>query len=564
MIKIKFFLTCVVSAFTLLACSDDSNSSGSENTPKTGARIKVFETSDIHGYIIDATGGKEETFQYRLAYLAKIFDDARASSEYDDVLLLDGGDIYQGAPVSNLTKGAVMRAAMDVMDYDAVSLGNHEFDWGVQEYATDKDGTLPAYEIGDFSGDPEIPVLAANLYYSDTHKRVGFTKDYVVVEKAGYRIALIGYIPDYTDDIMRKMVEPYEIKADLDAFSKRVREIKEAEKPDVTIVVAHERPTDVANGLSPKDVDFVTGGHRHDGIYGVADNGIPYIQCNYYAQGYATATIIIDSEGKVTVEDLMYTPITENTKSLYDTPENAENFNKQVLKLSHAAWDAISDEMEEYLGYIDASFGKKDTVGGHTASGGNFITGMMLEYFREIKDEDVTAAFFNMKGVRADFKVPEGGKLNMTVGDIYAVAPFNNTWLLYDLTGEELAQQIVNGWKSSDMGDQVTGLTFEYRDIGTKDKPDIEVVSITLDDGTVVDIHGKKPIYRVIVSNYNATIENSVFIDKTPIYPEAGAPIDNQAIIELLRDRRDRGKEHIPVDRTPRGSEVTENMKEAA
>ena len=126
--------------------------------------------------------------------------------------------------------------------------------------------------------------MAANLYYSDTHKRVGFTKDYVVVEKAGYRIALIGYIPDYTDDIMRKMVEPYEIKADLDAFSKRVREIKEAEKPDVTIVVAHERPTDVANGLSPKDVDFVTGGHRHDGIYGVADNGIPYIQCNYYVK----------------------------------------------------------------------------------------------------------------------------------------------------------------------------------------------------------------------------------------------------------------------------------------
>jgi 2',3'-cyclic-nucleotide 2'-phosphodiesterase (5'-nucleotidase family) len=152
----------------------------------------------------------------------------------------------------------------------------------------------------------------------------------------------------------------------------------------------------------------------------------------------------------------------------------------------------------------------------------------------------------------------------MTVGDIYAVAPFNNTWLLYDLTGEELAQQIVNGWKSSDMGDQVTGLTFEYRDIGTEEKPDIEVVSITLDDGMAVDIHGKKPVYRVIVSNYNATIENSVFVDKTPVYPEAEAPIDNQAIIELLRDRRDHGEEHIPVDRTPRGSEVTKNMKEAA
>jgi len=115
---------------------------------------------------------------------------------------------------------------------------------------------------------------------------------------------------------------------------------------------------------------------------------------------------------------------------------------------------------------------------------------------------------------------------------------------------------------SDDMGDQVTGLTFEYRDVETEEKPDIEVVNITLDDGTVVDIHGKKPIYRVIVSNYSATIENGVFIDKTLVYPEAEAPIDNhQAIIELLRDRRDDGKDHIPVDRAPRGSEVTENMK---
>ena len=115
----------------LLACSDDSSGSGSDSSQKMGVRIKVFETSDIHGYIIDVTGGKEDAFQYRLAYLAKIFDKARVSGEYDDVLLLDGGDIYQGAPVSNLTKGAVMRAAMDVMDYDAVSLGNHEFDWDV-------------------------------------------------------------------------------------------------------------------------------------------------------------------------------------------------------------------------------------------------------------------------------------------------------------------------------------------------------------------------------------------------------------------------------------------------
>ena len=123
-------------------------------------RIAVFETSDIHGYLLDTSGGDADTFQYRLAYIAQIVNEARASGSYDDVLLLDGGDIYQGMPVSNMTLGAAMRAAFDAMDYDAVALGNHEFDWGVTAYCADPDGTLPAYELGEYRGDPDIqPVL---------------------------------------------------------------------------------------------------------------------------------------------------------------------------------------------------------------------------------------------------------------------------------------------------------------------------------------------------------------------------------------------------------------------
>ena len=57
--------------------------------------IKVFETTDVHGYITDVSTYEEETFQYRLAYIAKIVNDARKNKEYEGVLLLDGGDIYQ-------------------------------------------------------------------------------------------------------------------------------------------------------------------------------------------------------------------------------------------------------------------------------------------------------------------------------------------------------------------------------------------------------------------------------------------------------------------------------------
>ena len=514
-------------------------------------KIAVFQTSDIHGYIMDTTSGDESTFEYRLAYIAKIFDDARDSDEYDDVLIIDGGDIYQGCPVSNLTDGAVMRAAFDLMGYDAVALGNHEFDWDVDVYAADEDGTMPAYEIGDYSGDPDIPVIAADLYSASGDEKVSFTQDYVIVEKAGYRIALIGYIPDYSNKIMTSKIKDYEIKDDMEEFSALVKEINEKENPDVTIVVAHEYPVDVANALDPDDVDLVTGGHKHDGICGIADSGIPYIQGDCYAKGYSSAVIVIDSEGNVSIEDLMAVSITEEPELLYDTPDNADNFDPDILALSHAAWDSISDEMSEVLGYIDSSIEKKGYIDGPTTTGGNFITGLMLEY---MEDEGVVAAFYNRGGVRADFVVPEGETMEITVGDIYAVSPFNNIWLVYDLTGEELAQQIENGFIESNYGDQVSGLTYEYYDYGTEEEPDVVIVSITLDDGTEVDIDGKDPIYRVVVSNYSATLEGSVFEGKTPVFPEADAPIDNQALIELLRDRRDSGEEQIPTDTSPRGT----------
>lgn len=151
----------------------------------------------VHGYLFDASSGYQESFQYRLAYIANEVNEARASEEYDDVILLDGGDIYQGTPFSSLTGGAPMRLALETMEYDAVALGNHEFDWDVREYCADDEGTLPPYEIGDYFGDPDIPVLACNLYDAKTMERVPFTQDYMIIERSGVKTAVIGYIPDF-------------------------------------------------------------------------------------------------------------------------------------------------------------------------------------------------------------------------------------------------------------------------------------------------------------------------------------------------------------------------------
>ena len=573
------FIAAVLSAsmvFSITACNevneptepsvDETTVSESSSEPDVkgnGARIAVFETSDIHGYIADISTFDESTFEYRLAYIAQIVNNARASSDYDDVLLLDGGDIYQGSPISNLTDGAVMRAALDVMGYDAVALGNHEFDWGVDKYATEADATLPAYKVGSFENNPDIPVICSDLYYADSGERTAFTQDYVVLEKAGYSICLIGYIPDYSNEIMTSKVSSYVINSDLDAFVERVREINEIEQPDVTIVMAHETPEYIADAFTTDEVQLVTGGHVHAGIYGVASSSVTYIQGDTQAKGYASAVIVIDEAGNVSVEDPNYTCITENPELLYDTPENADLLDDDVLAVTKAGWDEISDGLNEVLGYIDTSVEKKGYIDGVSTTGGNFVTALMV---KAMEEDGVIIAFYNRGGYRCDMIVPDGETRDVTVGDIYALNPFNNYWLVYDLTGAELKQQIENALYSSNYGDQVTGLTYEYNKYGTEEEPGYEVVSITLDDGTPVDIEGTEPVYRVVTSNYSATLEGSVFEGKTPVFPEVNAPIDNQALIEVLREMRDtEGSDgYIPVDTSPNGICLNASEDEAA
>ncbi len=407
-----FCLLALVMGVTAFASGEASASAEASRESDSKIRIRVIETTDVHGYLMDTSTGDEATFQYRLAYIAQVVNDARADDAYADVLLLDGGDTYQGTPVSNLQFGSALRAAMDAMEYDAIALGNHEFDWGVEEYSADPDGTVPAYAIGDFAGDPDIPILAANLYYAGTDTRVDFTKDYVVVEKAG----------------------------------------------------------------------------------------------------------VLDGT---------------------------------VLSISHAAWDDIGDEMSEVLGYIDTPVDQTRTGDNGASYAGNWITGLMLQ---ATEAQGAVAAFYNSGGIRTSFRLPAGENTRvLTAGDIYTIAPFCNSLFVYDLTGPELAQQLINGFRNGNYGDQMSGLTFEYEASGTGRNADITILRITLADGTEVDLRDETTLYRVCTSNYSGTLAGGVFADKEPVFPASEAPIDNISMIDLLRTEARDNFGRIDVDTSPRG-----------
>ena len=522
--------------------------------------IEVFETTDVHGYLVDTTSGDESTFQYRMAYIANIVKQARANPANDGVLLLDGGDIYQGTSVSNLTYGNALRAAYDVMGYDAVSLGNHEFDWDVTTYAADKNGTMPAYKIGEFSGDSDIPVLAYNLFDKGTTNRAAFVKDYVVVDKGGVTVAIVGYIPDYSMDIMAAKIAPYDIDSDVEKLNAKIADVVKAENPDVVVVLAHAGPSGLAKKLNPELVDLVVGGHSHTAAFGTADNGIAYIQGNCQAKGYANAKIQFNTETKeVTVVAPTYVNTTDKTniKNLYDTEGN-KNLDPEVLAISHASWDAVKGEMSEVLGTVDQSITRRVRIGNSTNTiAGNWLTGLMLEATKEL---GTVVAFTNSGGIRCDLMAKEGETTrDITVGDIYTITPFGNRLYTFDVTGAELAATVENSFKNANYGDQFSGMVVKYttepdtkNEEGRPVRGARTVVSIVLDDGTVVDVKDNTKTYRVVVNEYCATLPGSVFENKTPVQDVNEAPIDNISAIEALRRIGKENGGKLPLDLTER------------
>ena len=147
----------------------------------------------------------------------------------------------------------------------------------------------------------------------------------------------------------------------------------------------------------------------------------------------------------------------------------------------------------------------------------------------------------------------------VTVGDIYAITPFGNRLYTYDLTGAELAATVENSFKNSNYGDQFSGMVVKYTaepdgkdENGRPVRGARTVVSIVLDDGTVVDIKDNTKTYRVAVNEYCATLPGSVFENKTPVQNVNEAPIDNISAIEALRAIGKANNGKLPLDLTER------------
>lgn len=220
-----------------------------------GSKLTILHTNDVHSRLepFPMDGGKFEG-QGGIAARAALIEQIRKEEEH--VLLLDAGDIFQGTPYFNLYKGEPEIKAMSMLGYDAVTMGNHDFDAGVEGFARQ----LP------HAG---FPVLVANYDFTDTVLE-GKTKPYTTFNRGGIKIGVFGLgiqlkglVPEDAYG-KTKYLEPVQIAR---SVSER---LKKREKCDMVICLSHlgyeyeySKVSDKILAKETDNIDLIIGGHTH-------------------------------------------------------------------------------------------------------------------------------------------------------------------------------------------------------------------------------------------------------------------------------------------------------------
>ncbi|MEH6511903.1 MAG: metallophosphatase [Maribacter arcticus] len=247
------FIRNTAASSSLLALGGLSLNSCSTQTKK---HITILHTNDVHSHI-DAFPNDHDDFPGLggLARRAGWVDSIRKENPH--TLLFDAGDIFQGTPYFNFYGGELEFKLMSMLNYDATTIGNHDFDNGV-------DGLLAQMPYAKFN------FLSANYDFSNTDLN-GFTQPYKIYERNGLKIGVYGLGIQLDGLVTKKLyketlyLDPFEMATDMET------KLKEVEKCDLVICLSHlgyeydfaEKPDDLKLAKKTKYTDLIIGGHTH-------------------------------------------------------------------------------------------------------------------------------------------------------------------------------------------------------------------------------------------------------------------------------------------------------------
>ena len=488
--------------------------------------LTVLHTNDAHSHIAPDYKGR-----YGAAKIKYTADKIRAV--YDNVLMLDAGDYVMGTVFYTVFEGDADREVMNMMDYDAMTLGNHEFDKG-------NEGMMRFLE------DLETPIVNANIDFSKYPEIDEKINPYLIKEIGGRQVGIIGATFPETPTISSP-AEGVVFNDVVESVQPVIDEL-EAADIDIIILISHNGfISDKETAAALDGIDIIVGGHSHTSLIGdeypamVSSAGkepVLIVQGNEYNKYLGNLTVVFNKEGVAT--SWWGSPINMTA----DIPEDPE---------IDAYVETKKIELKPFTGKVLGNI-KSELIRSRTSESniGNLITDAMLA---EVRDHGVQVALTNAGGIRADI-----GTGDLTMQGLMEVLPFGNLVATFEIKGSDLWQVFDHGLSQveADAGRflQMAGAKIVWDpsappfDYATQTGGRVTEVMIADGKGGWESLDPEK-IYKVAANNYiRGGGDDFMVLKEKAINPYDAGPLDLDVVSKFLA-------EHSPIDYKTEGRITT-------
>lgn len=220
-----------------------------------GRQLLILHTNDTHSCVLPLNPNLADTMLAgRGGFLRRAAMIDQMRKEDKDLLLLDSGDFSQGSPYYTMFKGDVETELMNIMGYDAATIGNHEFDFGLENMAR-------------IFRKAKFPIVCANYDFTGTVVE-GLVKPYVIIKRKGVRIGIFGLSPKLDGLVMASTCAGVRYSDPIKTANAVADKLKNEEKCDVVICLSHlgwdeAGLNDMEMMAKTRNIDLVLGGHSH-------------------------------------------------------------------------------------------------------------------------------------------------------------------------------------------------------------------------------------------------------------------------------------------------------------
>ena len=495
------------------------------NGAESSSEVVIYHTNDTHGYL----AGDGES-------IIGIDQVAGLKESTPDSILVDAGDATQGLPLASLTKGADIIELMNLAGYDLMTAGNHEFDFGTDQF-------LSNVKLADF------PILAANIYQDGQpllqDVQEGNNGCHTIIERDGLQIGFFGITTtDTAGSTNPAGIAGLEFKDEIETAKNEIDHL-ESEGADVIIAICHMgdmdascTSVDLANALTGEyqdKLDILIDGHSHT-IENEETNGVLIVQTGSGMTGVGKLTLTVSGD-EVSAEEQLLTPqdltditpdaaVAEQLTQIQDT--QAELLNESVGTSETTLWAG-------QIGVVAVTRLVETNYGDFTADAFRAAAESYVQTLGTDTDLPIIA-MENGGGIRA--MSPNG---NVTMGDLISAFPFSNTIYMKKVTPAVLYDVMEVSGTTLDGQDKETGMLLQQTNSGgflqisgftVVFDPDGEagqrVTSITL-DGQSEPLDREDTETQIIMASNNYIMSGGsdyTMLGELPKYGEAGGELE--------------------------------------